>query len=117
MRKLKGHSNVINSIDSSKRGTELIVSGSDDFTVKLWDPRARNFISSYELNYQITSVALSAGNEYIFFGGLDNSIKAINLKKNTIEFALLGHTDTVTGISVSRNGKFLVSNAMDNTVK
>ena len=39
--------------------------------------------------------------EYIYFGGLDNSIKAINMKKNQIEFGLLGHTDTVTGISVS----------------
>jgi Prp8 binding protein len=55
--------------------------------------------------------------EYIFFGGLDNSIKAINVKKNAIEFALLGHLDTVTGISVSPDGNYLVSNSMDNTVK
>lgn len=94
-----------------------MVSGSDDYTVKLWDPRAKQFISSYELNYQITSVQFNLTNEYVFFGGLDNSIKALNLKKNTIEFALLGHTDTVTGIQLSKSGNFLVSNAMDNTVK
>lgn len=75
-----------------------MVSGSDDYTVKIWDARVRNFISSYELNYQLTSVSFNLTNDYVFFGGLDNSIKALNLRKNVIEFALLGHTDTVTGI-------------------
>ena len=41
----------------------------------------------------------------------------MNLKKNAIEFALIGHMDTVTGLSVSPDGKHLVSNAMDNTVR
>jgi WD40 repeat protein len=63
----------------------MLVSASDDFTVKVWDERARNFIASFELDYQITSVAYSRAETaglYIFFGGLDNSIKAVNLKKN-----------------------------------
>ena len=30
---------------------------------------------------------------------------------------LLGHEDTLTGLSVSKNGNFLLSNAMDNTVR
>ena len=98
-----------------------MVSGSDDLTVKLWDDRVRNYVSSYELDYQITSVAFSRGqigaSDYVYFGGLDNTIKAINLRKNEIEFALIGHTVTVTGISVSPDGKQLVSNSMDNTVK
>jgi Prp8 binding protein len=67
----------------------------------MWDERVRNFVASYELDYQLTSVAFSRGGmagDYIFFGGLDNSIKAINVKKNAIEFSLLGHLDTVTGI-------------------
>ena len=62
-------------------------------------------------------MAWSSTNEYVFFGGVDNSIKALNLKKNAIEFALLGHTDTVTGISLSKSGNYLLSNAMDNTLK
>jgi WD40 repeat protein len=58
------------------------VSGSDDMTVKIWDSRARKPINSYSVDYQVTSVAFSYSNDYIFFGGLDNSIKALNIKKN-----------------------------------
>jgi WD40 repeat protein len=63
----------------------------------------------------VTSVAINE--DYVFFGGLDNTVKAINRRKNTIDFACLGHTDTVTGISLSHDGKRLVSNAMDGTLK
>ena len=125
-RKFKGHTNVVNSIDvlnkaSSVSSSDIVASGSDDMTVKLWDERVKRFIASYELDYQVTAVAFSRGHsnasDYIYFGGLDNTIKALNLRKNAIEFALIGHTDTVTGVSVSNDGKSLVSNAMDNTVK
>lgn len=30
---------------------------------------------------------------------------------------MLGHTDTVTGLAISNQGDFLLSNAMDNTVR
>ncbi len=56
-------------------------------------------------------------NDYVFFGGLDNSIKALNLAKNEIEFAMFGHTDTVTGIAVNQKGDRLCSNSMDNTIR
>lgn len=51
IRKLKGHTNIVNSLDVVKRGSELLVSGSDDCTIKIWDPRAKQFIASYELDY------------------------------------------------------------------
>lgn len=113
MRKLKGHIGIVNAVCTSKAG--VIATGSDDMTAKLWDSRARDFLSSFELEYQVTSVALTP--EYLYLGGVDNSIKAINLRKNALEFSLLGHTDTVTGVSLSRDGKRLASNSMDNTVR
>lgn len=93
------------------------MSGSDDCTVKMWDARAKSFIASYELDYQVTCVNFSQDNNYLFFGGIDNSVKALNLTKNEVEFALLGHGDTITGLEVSHKGDRLVTNSMDNTVR
>lgn len=63
------------------------------------------------------SVAFSKNNELVFVGGLDNSIRALNLRTNQIEYSLLGHSDTVTGLALSNKGDYLLSNAMDNTVR
>lgn len=63
------------------------------------------------------SIAFSKNNEILFFGGLDNSIRALNLRTQKLEYTLLGHTDTVTGLALSNRGNLLLSNAMDNTVR
>lgn len=65
----------------------------------------------------MTSVAFSKNNEYVFCGGIENKITAINLHQNKVDFVLCGHTDTITGLSLSNNGKYLLSNSMDNTLK
>jgi Prp8 binding protein len=53
----------------------------------------------------------------VFLGGIDNQIKIYNLKKKQLEFSLVGHTDTITGLSLSNDGNYLLSNSMDNTIK
>jgi len=95
IRTYKGHEQIINSVACTN---DLLASGSDDCTVKLWDARAKSSTATFKLDYQITVVEFSKHGDLLFFGGLDNSIKALNLKKNTLEFGLYGHTDTITGL-------------------
>lgn len=40
-----------------------------------------------------------------------------DLRKNAILYELKGHTDTVTGVSLSPDGSYLLSNAMDNSLR
>ena len=49
-------------------------------------------------------------------GGLDNVIKVWDLRNQSIAFSLEGHTDTVTGLSLSPDGTHVLSNSMDNSV-
>lgn len=108
----------MNSVQTPNKGEDIFVTTSDDCTVKLFDERVKQAVSSTKLNYQPTTAVFNDTMEYIFYGGVDNQIKAWNIKtEETKEFILLGHTDTVTGISMSHNGKYLLSNAMDKTVK
>jgi WD40 repeat protein len=52
----------------------------------------------------------------VFLGGVDNTIRSINLRNNTLELILVGHADMVTSLALPReqNG-YLLTNAMDNT--
>ena len=38
-----------------------------------------------------------------------------DLRKNDVLYKMSGHTDTVTGLRLSPDGSFILSNAMDNT--
>ena len=38
-----------------------------------------------------------------------------DLRKNEVLYAMRGHVDTVTGVELSPDGSYLLSNAMDNT--
>lgn len=55
IKKLKGHTTFVNSVQGSRRGPQILVSGSDDSTVKMWDTRKRNCIASFDSSYQVCS--------------------------------------------------------------
>lgn len=112
IRTYRGHENNVNSIDVLG---DRVVTGSDDCTVKIWDNRSQKYSSSFKLGYQVTSVAQV--DQAIFFAGVDNTIRSINLRTNTLELLLVGHADIVTSIALPKqpNG-YLLSNAMDGAV-
>eukprot|EP00118_Oscarella_pearsei_P021031 m.233716 g.233716 ORF g.233716 m.233716 type:complete len:350 (+) comp40097_c1_seq4:23-1072(+) len=116
IKKLRGHTGFVNSCCPSRRGDQMIVSGSDDSTVKLWDVRTKEPVQSFGCSYQVTSVCFNDTAEQIMSGGLDNDIKVWDLRKNDVLYSLTGHADTITGLKLSPDGSYLLSNAMDNAV-
>lgn len=117
IRRYVGHEEIVNAMDISKRGEELLISGSDDGTVAIWDPRTKNAVDYIETEFPITAVAISeAGNE-IYSGGIDNDIKVWDVRKKAVVYSMLGHQDTVTSLRVSPDGQQLLSYSMDSTVR
>lgn len=43
------------------------------------------------------------------------SVKIWDLRKTDVLYTLRGHADTVTGLRLSPDGSYLLSNAMDNS--
>jgi Prp8 binding protein len=41
----------------------------------------------------------------------------MDLRKRDFEYFLYGHTDTITGIALSSDGSYLLSNSMDQTIR
>lgn len=133
VRRWKGHTLVVNSCQVARRGPEMVVSGSDDKTIKLWDNRLKDAVQSFDDKYQVTSVCFSDAGDMIYTGGLDNEIKVRSeyrlltngiadldikvwdLRKKAVAYSLSGHHDTIAGMALSPDGSYLLSNAMDNT--
>lgn len=117
IRRHMGHEEIINCLDVSKRGQEMLVSASDDGCIGIWDPRQKDAIEYLETELPITAVALSeAGNE-IYSGGIDNSIHVWDIRKKAVAYSMTGHMDTITSLQVSPDSQMLLSGSHDSTVR
>lgn len=117
IRRHMGHEEIINCIDVSKRGQEILVSGSDDGYIGIWDPRQKEALDFLETEFPVTAVTLSeAGNE-IYTGSIDNDIRVWDVRKKAVVYTLVGHNDTITSLQVSPDSQTLLSNSHDSTVR
>lgn len=117
IRKHVGHEEVINCLELARRGSELLLSGSDDGTIGIWDPRQKAVVDYIETDFPVTAVALAeAGNE-IYSGGIDNEIKVWDARKMSVVYTMKGHQDTITSLEISPDSQSLLSNSHDSTVR
>ena len=106
----------MNSIDVDRAET-IVCSASDDNTCKMWDPRSKSAIKSFDFPAAQTAVCISQDANTLFAGGVDDQIKAIDLRKNCLSYTLDGNLDTITGLRMSNSGNRLLSTSMDGSMK
>ena len=91
----------------------MLVSGSDDGCVGIWDTRTKRAVDYIETEFPITSVAVAeAGNE-LYTGGIDCDILVYDIRKKAVAYRMPGHTDTVTSLSISPDSQSLLSYSHD----
>lgn len=117
LKKLRNHQSHVNSISTALNDPNLLVSVGDDCYINLWDTRKKRCAMSFSDNYQLTASSFNKTGDQIFIGGIENAIKVWDLRGASIQHSMLGHTDTITGLSLSPDGHHLLSNSMDNTLK
>ena len=115
-KKYGGHSAVVNSCHISRLGEPLAVSGGDDNWAMVWDMRARRRAQQFLSAFSVLAVSFSAENDIVFTSGVDNVVRAWDRRREEIVYSLEGHTDTVTGMSLSPDGAFLLTNSMDKSL-
>ncbi|KAJ8133537.1 hypothetical protein O1611_g93 [Lasiodiplodia mahajangana] len=113
---LEGHQGQIMSIAISPDGRWL-ASGSDDYTIKIWDVVVGACIQTFEgHNRGILSIAVSSDGRWLASGSSDRTIKIWDLSMGVCTRTLEGHTDMLRSVAISPSGSW-VSASMDGTMK
>ena len=96
----------------------IVVSGSDDQTVKVWD------VASHEVNISMSwhrdpvrSVAVSRDARSVISGGDDHLVCVWNAGTGQVEQSLEGHTEPVNHVCVTPDGNRIVSASEDGTIR
>jgi Prp8 binding protein len=133
-RKIRAHKEIINSIDRTMAagpGTELIATGSDDGTVKVWEggeEAGKIPVATFALGCPVTAVCWGKDGNSVYVGAIDNEVhvgfdpsftskrfvhicfwQVYDLRKGLQVSSLLGHVDTPTSLRLSPNGDYLLS--------
>jgi WD40 repeat protein len=96
----------------------LLASGSDDKTIKLWDPSTGALKHTLEgYSSLVWSVAFSADGRLLASGSFDKTIKLWDPNTGALNHTLEGHSELVRLVTFSADGRLLASGSDDNTIK
>lgn len=85
--------------------------------MNLYDLRQRKPSHIHRENAQILAAVFDEDANNVIYAGIDHTIKLFDLRKKAVSLQLDGLNDSVTGLSLSPNGNFILSNSMDNLCK
>jgi WD40 repeat protein len=114
---LQGHEDRVNAVAISPDG-QIIVSGSWDKTLRLWDTRGDSLEKPFRGHEgEITSVAFSTDGKTIASGSGDGTVRLWNVKGIAIGMPMWGHEGDVTSVAFSQDGQIIASGGVDGTIR
>ena len=117
VKRVKNHSSFVNTCRPSN-SPQLFASGGDDSMTYIGDARYRGAVVSLNCDFPVLAIDWSLDSTVLYTAGIDHAIRAWDIRKANQSFDILeGHSDSITGIHVSPDGNFLLSNSMDQTLR
>jgi WD40 repeat protein len=107
----------VSAVAFSPHGT-LVVSGSRDRTVRLWDATTRSLRRTLEGHTEwVCAVAFSPDGTLVASGSHDRTVRLWDVATGSLRRTLEGHTDWVRAVAFSPDGTLVASGSHDRTVR
>ena len=110
------HSDYINSLNYSPNG-RYIVSSSDDNTIRIWNAYDYSLLRTFKTIKPETRVIFTPDSKQLVAGGVDSTVKFLDLNTGAVLNSFKKHKGTITGLAfLPGNERFLFSSATDSMV-
>lgn len=119
---LKGHKDALISVAFAGRSETILASAGKDRTVRVWDSNKSEALLTYKGHSRtvnaIAWAAPNAGQELLASASRDCTIRIWDpSSQKPIKTDLASHSDDVSGIEISPDGRLLATRSKDNSVK
>ncbi|KAF2734318.1 mitogen-activated protein kinase organizer 1 [Polyplosphaeria fusca] len=116
VRRWTGHGGRINCCAFGGEDDSVVVSGSIDGSVKVWDTRSTNYKPIMTFNEAKDSVTdVHVFDAEIISGSVDGRVRSYDLRTGMCTVDVIGHS--ITSLGVSKKGTELLVNSTDSTVR